>query len=76
MDRRRIELQIRAVLVAYRGEQRRHDADVMDAFRARATSILDELEPLVTGDADLERRLEDARALLDGRVPRSEADAR
>jgi hypothetical protein len=67
--RRRIELQIRAVLVAYRGERRRQDSNVMERFRERAEALLADLDPLVDGQPDLEQQLDDARRELDGREP-------
>jgi hypothetical protein len=67
--RRRIELQIRAVLVAYRGERRRQDSNVMERFRERADALLADLDPLVDGQPDLEQQLDDARRELDGREP-------
>jgi hypothetical protein len=44
VDRRRIDLQIRAIVVTYRIERRRRDSHVMEEFRARARSILGGLE--------------------------------
>ena len=70
MDRRRrIELQIRAVLITYRAEHRRQSSDVMERFRERADSLLAALDPLVDGDPELERQLDDARRELDGQEP-------
>lgn len=67
MDRRRIELQIEAVLVPFRIERMRRDRSTMDVFRARARSILDGLEEDARHYPDLQRRLMDALAELDSR---------
>ena len=61
MDRRRIEFQIKAVLVTYRVERRRRDGATLDAFRSRAASILDEIEPLARRHPDLEALLNETR---------------
>ena len=61
MDRRRVELQIRAVLVTFRIEQRRRDSPVMEEFRRRAGAIMDSLEVDADGDPDLLTRISDAR---------------
>ena len=61
MDRRRIELQIDAVLVPFRREQTRQAHSTMDEFRARAHSILDGLEEDARRHPDLEARLAEAR---------------
>ena len=65
MDRRHIELQIRAIVVTYRIERQRRDAPTMKAFRARARSILDQLDAEVRDYPDLVERLRDARQQLD-----------
>lgn len=65
MDRRHIELQIRAIVVTYRIEQPRRDAPTMEAFRARAHSLLDGLEAEVLVYPDLAARLLEARQELD-----------
>jgi hypothetical protein len=67
--RRRTELQIRAVLITYRGERRKQSSDVMERFRERANTLLAALDPLVDGDPELEQQLENARRELDGREP-------
>lgn len=64
MDRRRIEFQIRAVVVAFRVEQRRQDPPTMEGFRARARMLLSELEHEVRPYPDLEARLQEARTEL------------
>lgn len=61
MERRRIEFQIRAVVVAYRVEQRRQDRPTMEGFRARARVLLAELEEEVRLYPDLEARLQEAK---------------
>ena len=65
MDRRRIELQLRVIVVTYRIEERRRDGPTMDAFRARARSILDGLAEDVRHHPDLEARLVQVRRELD-----------
>jgi len=65
MDRRRIELQIDAVLVPFRREQTRQAHSTMDVFRARAHSILDALEEDARRYPDLQARLAEARRELD-----------
>ena len=64
MNRRRIELQIRAVVVTYRLEQRRRDDSTMEAFRSRARSILEALDAEVQDHPDLAARLLEARREL------------
>jgi hypothetical protein len=61
MDRRRAELQIRAVVVTYRIEVRRRDAPTMGEFRERARAILSGVEGAVQGYPDLAERLRGAR---------------
>jgi hypothetical protein len=65
MDRRRIDMQIRAVVVTYRVERRRRDAPTMQAFRDRARLLLDELEKEARSYPDLEARLLEARRELE-----------
>lgn len=65
MNRRRIDLQIRAVVVTYRVERRRRDAPTMDVFRERARRLLDDLEKETRPYPDLEERLREARRELD-----------
>jgi hypothetical protein len=57
VDRRHIELQIRAVVVTYRIEQRRRDARTMQSFVARATAILDGIDAEAQAHPDLAARL-------------------
>ena len=44
MDQRRIEFQIRLILLTYRREDRRQDSPTMVAFRQRALQLLNELD--------------------------------
>ena len=60
MDRRRLELQIRAVVVTFRIERRRRDTSTMDAFHERARSILESLSDDVRPYPDLASQLQDA----------------
>jgi hypothetical protein len=53
MDRRRVELQLRAIIVMYRIERRRRDAPTMEEFRERARSLLSSLEEDVRPHPDL-----------------------
>ena len=64
MDRRRIELQLRAILVTYRVEHRRRDSSTMREFRERAHSLLDGLQAEVGRFPDLKAALDDARKEL------------
>ena len=64
MERRRIELQLRAILLTYRVEHRRRDSSTMREFRERAYSLLDGLEPAVGGYPDLKAALDSAREEL------------
>jgi hypothetical protein len=64
VDRRHIELQIRAIIVMYRLEERRRDSPTMEAFRARARAILDGLDAEVSDYPDLAARLVEARQEL------------
>lgn len=60
MDRRRIELQIRVVVVTLRIERERRDTSTMEEFRARARSILDALSGEVRSHPELEPLLQAA----------------
>lgn len=75
VDRRRIEMQIRAVVVPYRIEARRRDSLTMLEFRKRAISILATLEEAASSHPDLAARLSAARQELDspGEEPAEEA---
>ena len=66
MERRHIELQLRAVLVTYRIEFKRRDSATMETFRARALSLLDGLGDEITPYPDLQAALRDARREMDG----------
>ena len=70
MDRRRIELQLRAILLTYRVEHRRRDSSTMREFRERARALLDGLEEAVLPYPDLKAAVDDARRELDGDDPR------
>jgi hypothetical protein len=65
VDERQVELQIRVVLVTYQVERHRRDASTMEAFRARARSILGTLDAEVRDDPDLAERLREARQQLE-----------
>ena len=65
MDRRRVGLQIRAILIPYRVERRRRDGATMQEFRTRAREMIDALEPRVKADPELRKALSDARAEID-----------
>jgi hypothetical protein len=70
VDRRRIELQLRAVLLTYRVEHRRRDSSTMREFRKRAHALLDGLEAAVGPHPDLKAALDSAREeLLDDDSP-------
>lgn len=75
MDRRRIELQLRAILVIYRGEKNHRSAETMKGIRERAEILFRDLEASVEPYPDLKKRLADARHELDGQGP-SEEQAR
>ncbi len=66
MERRHIELQLRAVLVTYRIELKRRDSATMAIFRARALSLLEGLGDEMAPHPDLQDALRDARRELDG----------
>jgi len=65
LDRRRIALQIRAILIPFRVERHRRDSATMAEFRLRARRMMDELEEGAHGDPDLEKALADARHEID-----------
>ena len=69
MDRRRVALQIRAILIPYRVERQRRDAATMKQFRLRARQMLDALEESVEGDPTLGAELADARREIDADEP-------
>ena len=61
MDERRAQFQIEVIRVTYRIERRRRDSPTMEAFRERARSILNDLEPEARTHPNLRASL--ARAL-------------
>ena len=65
MDRRRIALQIQAILLPYRVERRRRDSRVMEQFRERARVLLNDLDESAGTGAELRRALSDARRELE-----------
>ena len=69
MDRRRIALQIRSILIPYRVERRRRDTATMEQFRLRARRMMDALEESVEGDPELRKALVDARREIDADEP-------
>jgi hypothetical protein len=69
VDRRRVALQIRAILVPYRVERRRRDSATMEQFRLRARFMIDGLEESVGADPELQKALADARQEIDADEP-------
>lgn len=69
MDRRRVALQIRAILIPYRVERLRLGTATMEEFRLRARRMLDALEESVEADASLREELADARREIDADEP-------
>ena len=65
VDDRRVQLQIEVIRVTYRIERRRRDSQIMQAFRERARSILDELELETRARPDLHAGVSQARRELD-----------
>lgn len=65
MDRRRFELQLRAILVTYRVEHRRRDGTIMAQFRGRARELLEELDVATALQPDLRTQVAEARAEID-----------
>jgi hypothetical protein len=64
VDDRRVQLQIDVIRVTYRIERLRRDSPTMQAFRERARSILDELEPQARARPELQASLTRARREL------------
>ena len=69
LDRRRVALQIRAILIPFRVERRRRDSATMEQFRVRARQMMDALEERVQGDPELRKALADARREIDADEP-------
>ncbi|MEA2652748.1 MAG: hypothetical protein QOI85_2469 [Chloroflexota bacterium] len=69
MDRRRIALQIRAILIPYRVEGRRRDSTTMAAFRLRAREMIDALEEDASTDPELTKALTHARREIEADEP-------
>ena len=69
MDRRRIELQMRAILVMYRIERRGPNRMTVDRFRVRAHQLLDEVDAEVAPHPDLRGRVAEVRAEIDADEP-------
>jgi hypothetical protein len=65
LDRRRIALQIRAILIPFRVERRRRDDATMEQFRLSARRMMDALDASVEGDPELRKALADARREID-----------
>ena len=65
MDRRRIALQIQAILLPYRVERRRRDSRVMEQFRERARSLLNDLDESLGTDTELRQAVSHARRELE-----------
>ena len=69
LDRRRIALQIRAILIPFRVERQRRDTATMEQFRLRARRMMDALEERVEADPELRKALADARREIDADEP-------
>lgn len=69
MDRRRVDLQIRAILIPYRVERQRSDAATIEQFRLRARRMLDVIEKHVEADPAMRQQLADARREIDADEP-------
>jgi vacuolar-type H+-ATPase subunit E/Vma4 len=65
MDRRRIELQIRAIVVTFRAEKRRRSGEVMSGYRERAHELLNNMEESAREYPDLLERIQEVRIELD-----------
>ena len=74
-SRRRIELQIRAVVVPYRVEVRRRDERTIEEFRLKGRALLDGLEDAVAPYPDLAEQLREARREIDAALPGPEPSA-
>ena len=69
LDRRRIALQIRSILVPFRVERRRRDSATMAEFRLRARRMMDALDESVEDDPELRKALAEARHEIDADEP-------
>ena len=69
LDRRRIALQIRAILIPFRVERQRSDSATMEQFRLRARQMMDALDERVEADPELRKALADARREIDADGP-------
>jgi hypothetical protein len=69
LDRRRISLQIRAILVPFVAEQRRLESDAMEPVRSRARELLEGLEEAVQPYPDLQDELAEARRQVEAGEP-------
>jgi len=69
LDRRRIALQIRAILIPFRVERGRRDSATMAAFRLRASRMMDDLEEDASTDPELTKALTDARREIEADQP-------
>ena len=65
LDRRRIALEIRAIVIPFRVERRRRDSAAMQQFRLRARRMMDALDERVEADPELQKALADARREID-----------
>lgn len=66
MNRRQIDLQIRAVMITYRVELRRQDSPTMEAFRARAEAILESVALHAGPYPDIQAAIAEAREEVQG----------
>lgn len=66
MDSRRIELQLRAIVVTYRVERNRRDRATMRTFLERAHVLLDSVESEGGDDPDLKAAVADVRREIEG----------
>jgi hypothetical protein len=73
VDERRVELQMRIILVSYRIEQRRRSSEVMIRFRQRAEEIMSRLEASAQGNPAALARIAEARRELHAADPGSGA---
>ncbi len=69
LDKRRVALQIRAILVMFQAEERRPDSQTMRDVRSRARELFDELDEAVQPFADLQAELAQARRRVEAGEP-------